>query len=162
MNKSLQWLRAQLGPSPILGVSILIMTLLSVLSAFHISPSFPPWLGYVGFITVVGASTAYSTNRIIQLWPSVVEGAEPGSYRPSTFADPENSFHEKALLCRAAENSCYVASANVASQGSPTTSVVVRPDGTMLRYQPYGEEGLLITDIDLSQATRLLAERCRY
>src|SRR6266508_2084580 len=26
--------------------------------------------------------------------------AEPGGYRPSRFADPANSFHEKALLCR--------------------------------------------------------------
>src|SRR5512142_2394538 len=25
--------------------------------------------------------------------------AEPGSYRPQTFADPNNSFHEKAALC---------------------------------------------------------------
>src|SRR6266446_2466409 len=30
--------------------------------------------------------------------------AEPGSYVPSSFADPANSFHEKAALCRAAEN----------------------------------------------------------
>src|SRR5580700_315756 len=41
--------------------------------------------------------------------PHFHEG-EPGSYAPSTFADPENSFHEKAVLCRAAENSCYFAS----------------------------------------------------
>src|SRR5438034_7131289 len=27
--------------------------------------------------------------------------AEPGSYVPSSFADPANSFHEKAALCRA-------------------------------------------------------------
>jgi len=54
--------------------------------------------------------------------------AEPGSYQPSSFADPANSFHEKAILCRAAENTCYVASVNCASEGSPTTSAVVRPD----------------------------------
>jgi predicted amidohydrolase len=88
--------------------------------------------------------------------------AEPGSYQPRTFADPANSFHEKALLCRAAENTCYIAAANMASPGSPTTSVVVRPDGTVLCYQPYGEEGLLIADLDLSEATGLLASRCRY
>src|SRR5688572_6251386 len=35
--------------------------------------------------------------------------AEPGEYRPSTFADPANTFHEKAALCRAAENSCFFA-----------------------------------------------------
>ena len=87
--------------------------------------------------------------------------AEPGSYVPSTFADPANSFHEKAALCRAAENTCYFATVNFASAGSPTTSAVVRPDGTLLSYQPYGNEGLLIADIDISQATGLLAARCR-
>lgn len=85
--------------------------------------------------------------------------AEPGSYRPSRFADPANSFHEKAILCRAAENTCYFASINCASEGSPTTSAVVRPDGTLLSYQPYGKEGLLIADLDLSAATGLLARR---
>ena len=48
--------------------------------------------------------------------------AEPGSYQPVTFGDPSNSFHEKAALCRAAENTCYFASVNCASSGSPTTS----------------------------------------
>ena len=74
--------------------------------------------------------------------------AEPGSYRPSTFADPANTFHEKAALCRAAENTCYFATVNYASPGSPTTSAIVRPDGTLLAYQPYGEAGLLIVDLD--------------
>jgi predicted amidohydrolase len=87
--------------------------------------------------------------------------AEPGSYTPSSFADPANSFHEKAALCRAAENTCYFATVNAASSDSPTTSAVVRPDGTLLCYQPYGKEGLLIADIDLTQATGLLAARCR-
>jgi predicted amidohydrolase len=87
--------------------------------------------------------------------------AEPGSYRPSTFADPANSFHEKTMLCRAAENTCYFASVNCASDGSPTTSAVVRPDGTLLSYQPYGKEGLLIADLDLTAATGLLAARCK-
>ena len=87
--------------------------------------------------------------------------AEPGGYAPSTFADPANSFHEKAMLCRAAENTCYFASVNVASPGSPTTSAVVRPDGTLDCYQPYGKEGLLIADIDTAKATGLLASRCR-
>jgi len=87
--------------------------------------------------------------------------AEPGSYRPATFADPANTFHEKALLCRAAENTCYFASVNFASAGSPTTSTVVRPDGTLLSYQPYGVEGLLFADIDITAATGLLAARCK-
>jgi predicted amidohydrolase len=87
--------------------------------------------------------------------------SEPGSYAPSTFADPANSFHEKAVLCRAAENTCYVATVNYSSAGSPTTSAVVRPDGTLLSNQPYGKEGLLIADIDLAAATGLLAARAK-
>ena len=87
--------------------------------------------------------------------------AEPGSYRPTTFADPANSFHEKAALCRAAENSVWFATVNYAGEGSPTTSAVVAPDGTLHAWQPYGVEGLLVADIDLDAATGLLASRCR-
>jgi predicted amidohydrolase len=88
--------------------------------------------------------------------------AEPGGYVATRFADPANSFHEKAMLCRAAENTCYFASVNCASAGSPTTSAVVRPDGTLLSYYPYGQEGLLIANINIDAATGLLAGRCRY
>ena len=90
--------------------------------------------------------------------PHFHEG-KPGDYQPVTFGDPANSFHEKAALCRAAENTCYFATVNFASPGSPTTSAIVRPDGTLLSYQPYGKEGLLIADIDLATATGLLAAR---
>jgi predicted amidohydrolase len=85
--------------------------------------------------------------------------AEPGSYRPTTFADPANTFHEKAALCRAAENTCFFATVNCAGEGSPSTSAVVRPDGTLLAWQPYGVAGLLIADIELEEATGLLASR---
>jgi hypothetical protein len=38
---------------------------------------------------------------------------------------------------------------------------VARPDGTLLSYQPYGKEGLLVADLDMSAATGLLAARYR-
>ena len=53
----------------------------------------------------------------------------------------------------------YFASVNFASAGSPTTSAVAAPDGTLLAFQPYGEAGLLLADLDLTQATGLLARR---
>ncbi|MBK9411473.1 MAG: carbon-nitrogen hydrolase family protein [Gemmatimonadetes bacterium] len=87
--------------------------------------------------------------------------AEGDSFQPTQFGDPANSFHEKALLCRAAENTVYIAAANYASDGTPTTATIVRPDGTVLAYQPYGVEGLLIATLDLSDATGLLASRYR-
>ncbi len=56
---------------------------------------------------------------------------------------------------------CYFATVNYASHGSPTTSAIVRPDATLLSYQPYGQEGLLIADIDITIATGTLAARFR-
>jgi predicted amidohydrolase len=88
--------------------------------------------------------------------------AEPGGYRPTSYADPANTFHEKAVLCRAAENVCYFATVNYASAGSPTTSAVASPDGTLFSHQPYGKEGVLIADLDLEAATGVLAARCKY
>lgn len=87
--------------------------------------------------------------------------AEPGGYRPESFGDPRNTFHESAVRCRAAENTCYVASVNCASDGSPTTSAVANPDGSLLCHQPYGEAGVLFAELDLSAATGLLARRFR-
>jgi predicted amidohydrolase len=87
--------------------------------------------------------------------------AEPGAAAPASFGDPANTFHEKAILCRAAENTCYVASVNYASARSQTTSAVARPDGSLLGYQPYGEEGLFLAEIDLEAATCELARRYR-
>jgi predicted amidohydrolase len=88
-------------------------------------------------------------------------GREPGASPPTTFADPANTFHEKAILCRAAENTCYVASVNYAIPGSATTSFVAKPDGTPLAWQPYGKEGLLVVDIETDQATGFLASRLK-
>lgn len=87
--------------------------------------------------------------------------AEGASHRPTTFAEQASSFHEKALLCRAAENTVYVAAANYASEGTPTTATVVNPDGTLHSFHPYGEEGVFLADIDLADATGLLARRYR-
>lgn len=82
----------------------------------------------------------------------------PGAFKP-VFADPTNTFHEKAVLCRAAENTCYFATVNCAGAGSATTSAIARPDGSLHAVQPYGQAGLLVADLDLTQATGYLASR---
>jgi len=87
--------------------------------------------------------------------------AEPGGFRPQTFADPAGSFHEMAVRCRAAENTCYFASVNCASEGVNITSAIAAPDGRLVCYQPHGQPGLLVADLDLNTATGLLAQRCR-
>ncbi len=82
---------------------------------------------------------------------------------PNQFAYPSNSFHEKAALCRAAENTCFFATVNCAlPSGTLTTSVLVDPDGNLVSYQPHGTEGGLIADLDTRKATRLLATRFKF
>ncbi len=88
------------------------------------------------------------------------EVVEDERFVPNGFADPTNSFHEKAMLCRAAENTCYFAAANNTMAGASTTSAVIAPDGTLLKNQPWSA-GVLICDVDLSLATGLLAGRLR-
>lgn len=87
--------------------------------------------------------------------------AEPGGFQPGGYAEPGNSFHEAAVLCRAAENSAWFATVNCAAVGAPTTSAVARPDGTLLAFQEHGLAGLLLCDLDLEEATRELALRLR-
>ena len=67
----------------------------------------------------------------------------------------------RARTPAAGMSTCYFASVNCASDGSGTTSAIANPDGTLLCYQPYGKDGLLVADLDLSTATGLLAARCR-
>jgi len=41
------------------------------------------------------------------------------------------------------------------------TSAIVKPDGSLLAWQPYGKDGLLVADLDLTAATGLFAKRFR-
>lgn len=66
----------------------------------------------------------------------IIEGP---NHKPAQFADPSNTFHEKAAMCRAAENTCFYATGNCALAGSTTTSAVIDPEGTLIAHQPYGE-----------------------
>ena len=84
---------------------------------------------------------------------------ENDQYIPVQFADPTNTFHEKASLCRAAENTCYFATVNCAIRGSSTTSALVDPQGILVAHQPYGKEGILFVEINTEKATGLLAKR---
>ncbi len=87
--------------------------------------------------------------------------AEPDGFQPDGYAEPGNSFHEAAVLCRAAENTAWFATVNCAADGAPTTSAVARPDGSLHAFQPHGLAGLLVCDLDLGAATRELALRLR-
>jgi predicted amidohydrolase len=69
------------------------------------------------------------------------------------------SFYEKAMQCRAGENSIYFASVNQAMRHQNSATSLIDPEGNLIDRVPYGKEDLLVADIDLSRATRRYARR---
>lgn len=76
MGKIFQSLRTILGPSPVLSLCVLVMTLLALLSAFRITPYLPPNLGYLLLALLTGSAGLYWATAIIRLWPRVSGGAK--------------------------------------------------------------------------------------
>ncbi len=78
---------------------------------------------------------------------------------PAVWCDAANPYNEKALLCRALENSIYVAASNVAAPDQGSVTGVIAPDGTLVAHLDYGEVGVVSADIDLDVADALIARR---
>lgn len=70
-----------------------------------------------------------------------------------------NPYYEKAMMMRALENTIYFASVNYAFRFPDSGSAVINPDGSCLACETYGKQGVLVTEIDPSKATGLLAKR---
>jgi predicted amidohydrolase len=69
------------------------------------------------------------------------------------------AYYEKAMMCRALENTVYFASVNYAFRRQESATSVIGPAGECLAHLPYGEEGVLVHAIDPDAATGLLALR---
>lgn len=92
--------------------------------------------------------------------PQVTGSDRPG--KPSrTDRKWGSSFYEKAMQCRSEENSIYFASVNQAMTRQNSATSLIGPDGEMVKHAPYGEETLLIADLDLRKATGFYASRYR-
>ncbi|MGH9776477.1 MAG: carbon-nitrogen hydrolase family protein [Candidatus Acidiferrales bacterium] len=79
--------------------------------------------------------------------------------RPNEFRSRENPYYEQAIMCRALENNIFFASINYAFAFQESATCIIGPSGDCLGYQAYGESGLLVAGLDLTQATRNLAVR---
>jgi predicted amidohydrolase len=86
-------------------------------------------------------------------------GSDKTGTRPTVWGDPQGAYYEKAIMCRALENTIYFASVNYGFANQESASCVIDPTGACLAYQPYGEAGVLGVDIDVTQATGKLAKR---
>ncbi len=78
---------------------------------------------------------------------------------PRFWGDPDAPYYEKAMVARAVENVIYFASANYALPDQETATSLIAPDGRCVAHTPYGEEALLVADLDLGAATGSAARR---
>lgn len=86
-------------------------------------------------------------------------GSNHTGHRLTTWRGPDNGYYEHAMMCRALENNIYFASVNYAFAFQESATCVVGPSGECVAYQPYGEAGLLVVDVDPARANRRLAIR---
>lgn len=75
------------------------------------------------------------------------------------WGDPDSPYYEKAMIMRSIENTIWFASVNNAFRYQESATSLIDPEGDLVAHVPYGEEKLLVHDIDLSKATRLIARR---
>jgi predicted amidohydrolase len=75
------------------------------------------------------------------------------------WGDPAAPYYEKAMILRACENQIFFASVNNQFRFQESATTVIGPEGDCLAYVPYGEEQLLVHDVDLTQPTGLYARR---
>jgi predicted amidohydrolase len=91
--------------------------------------------------------------------PSLTGYERTGAVTLTTFGSTDAPYYEKAMLCRSIENSIYFASVNYAVPHQEAATALIAPSGTCEAYLPYGEEGVLVAEIDLAAATGLIASR---
>lgn len=70
-----------------------------------------------------------------------------------------NPYYEQAMMMRSRENTIYFASVNYAFRYQESATSLIVPSGDCHAFLPYGQEGVLVQEIDLNQATGLLASR---
>ncbi len=86
-------------------------------------------------------------------------GSDKAGLTLTKWGDADSPFWEKAMICRSVENTIFFASVNYAMRFQESATSIIAPSGKCLAYLPYGKEGLLVQDLDLSEATGLIASR---
>ena len=86
-------------------------------------------------------------------------GCERDGVRLTQWGSHEAPYYEKAMAMRSIENAIYFASVNYALRFQESATSLIDPSGACQAYLPYGQEGLLVQELDLSKATGLLARR---
>jgi predicted amidohydrolase len=86
-------------------------------------------------------------------------GGEQSGVRLTEWGAADAPYYEKAMIMRSIENSIYFASVNYALRFQESATSLIEPSGLCRAYLPYGQEGVLVQDINVEEATGLLAAR---
>ena len=86
-------------------------------------------------------------------------GSDEAGVLLNAWGDPAAPYYEKAMLMRSIENTIYFASVNYGMRYQESATSLIAPGGRMQAHLPYGQAGVLVAEIDLDQATGLLAAR---
>jgi predicted amidohydrolase len=86
-------------------------------------------------------------------------GSDRGGVRLTEWGSPAAPYYEKAMLMRSIENTIWFASVNCATRFPESATTLIHPSGRLQAHLPYGEEGVLVQEIDPAAATGLLARR---
>jgi predicted amidohydrolase len=86
-------------------------------------------------------------------------GNERQGVRLTEWGAATNPYYEKAMMMRSIENAIWFASVNYALRYQEAATSIIDPSGRCQAFLPYGEEGVLVREIDLDAATGHLAFR---
>lgn len=86
-------------------------------------------------------------------------GSDLAGPKLTRFGASTSPYYEHAMTMRSRENTIWFASVNYALRYPESATCVIDPDGELDAQLPYGEEGVLVRDLDLGRATGLLARR---
>ncbi len=86
-------------------------------------------------------------------------GSDRAGLSLSEWGSVRAPYYERAMMMRSIENTIYFASVNYALRYQESATCVIAPSGECQAFLPYGEEGVLVAEIDLSAATGLIAQR---
>ncbi len=86
-------------------------------------------------------------------------GSDREGVRLTEWGAAGGPYYEKAMMMRSRENTIYFASVNYALKFQESATSLIAPSGECQAHQPYGQEGLLVQEIDVTEATGLLARR---
>jgi predicted amidohydrolase len=88
-------------------------------------------------------------------------GSDREGVRLTQWAASDGPYYEQAMMMRSRENTIYVAGVNYAFRYQESATCVISPSGECQAFLPYGQEGILVQEIDPEKATGLLAARYR-